>query len=695
MDITLILQGLDCANCAEKIRSRVENLQEVEKAEMNFMAKKLKIKAKEKTSEKDIVANVKGIVSELEPDVTVNYEENDEGEESNLLISDLIKIIIGAVIFAASVIIPMNSLVKLGLLVVSYLIIGGEVLLRAVKNIIKGKVFDENFLMALATVGAFTIKQYPEAVAVMLFYQVGELFQSYAVNRSRKSISELMDIRPDYANLQVGNEVKTVSPNDVKVGDVIIVKAGERVALDGKVIRGNSMLDTSSLTGESVPRAVEVGNDVISGCINLNGLLEIEVTKSFGESTVTKILDLVENASSKKAETENFITRFARWYTPAVVIVAALLAVIPPLFFGMELRTWVYRALSFLVVSCPCALVISIPLSFFGGIGGASKCGILVKGSNYLEALSKCKTVVFDKTGTLTKGIFEVTEIMPVDISSERLLEVAAYAEHFSNHPIANSIKRAYEKEINAENVYAEEISGKGVKATIGENIVLAGNVRLMEAFNIIPNEVENGTVVHVAINNKYAGYILISDVIKADAKDAISGLKTEGIRKTVMLTGDSKKVAENVSASINIDQYFAELLPNDKVDKLEELLKELSDGEMLAFVGDGINDAPVLARADIGIAMGGLGSDAAIEAADIVIMTDEPSKISTAMKISKKTIRIVKENIIFALGIKFAVLILVAFGIATMWAAVFADVGVAFIAILNAIRCLNVKKFR
>ena len=695
MDITLILQGLDCANCAEKIRSRVENLQEVEKAEMNFMAKKLKIKAKEKTSEKDIVANVKGIVSELEPDVTVNYEENDEGEESNLLISDLIKIIIGAVIFAASVIIPMNSLVKLGLLVVSYLIIGGEVLLRAVKNIIKGKVFDENFLMALATVGAFTIKQYPEAVAVMLFYQVGELFQSYAVNRSRKSISELMDIRPDYANLQVGNEVKTVSPNDVKVGDVIIVKAGERVALDGKVIRGNSMLDTSSLTGESVPRAVEVGNDVISGCINLNGLLEIEVTKSFGESTVTKILDLVENASSKKAETENFITRFARWYTPAVVIVAALLAVIPPLFFGMELRTWVYRALSFLVVSCPCALVISIPLSFFGGIGGASKCGILVKGSNYLEALSKCKTVVFDKTGTLTKGIFEVTEIMPVDISSERLLEVAAYAEHFSNHPIANSIKRAYKKEINAENVYAEEISGKGVKATIGENIVLAGNVRLMEAFNIIPNEVENGTVVHVAINNKYAGYILISDVIKADAKDAISGLKTEGIRKTVMLTGDSKKVAENVSASINIDQYFAELLPNDKVDKLEELLKELSDGEMLAFVGDGINDAPVLARADIGIAMGGLGSDAAIEAADIVIMTDEPSKISTAMKISKKTIRIVKENIIFALGIKFAVLILVAFGIATMWAAVFADVGVAFIAILNAIRCLNVKKFR
>lgn len=695
MDITLILQGLDCANCAEKIRSRVENLQEVEKAEMNFMAKKLKIKAKEKTSEKDIVANVKGIVSEIEPDVTVNYEENDEGEESNPLKSDLIKIIIGAVIFAASVIIPMNSWVKLGLLVVSYLIIGGEVLLRAVKNIIKGKVFDENFLMALATVGAFTIKQYPEAVAVMLFYQVGELFQSYAVNRSRKSISELMDIRPDYANLQVGNEVKTVSPNDIKVGDVIIVKAGERVALDGKVIRGNSMLDTSSLTGESVPRAVEVGNDVISGCINLNGLLEIEVTKSFGESTVTKILDLVENASSKKAETENFITRFARWYTPAVVIVAALLAVIPPLFFGMELRTWVYRALSFLVVSCPCALVISIPLSFFGGIGGASKCGILVKGSNYLEALSKCKTVVFDKTGTLTKGIFEVTEIMPVDISSERLLEVAAYAEHFSNHPIANSIKRAYKKEINAENVYAEEISGKGVKATIGENIVLAGNVRLMEAFNIIPNEVENGTVVHVAINNKYAGYILISDVIKADAKDAISGLKTEGIRKTVMLTGDSKKVAENVSVSIDIDQYFAELLPNDKVDKLEELLKELSDGEMLAFVGDGINDAPVLARADIGIAMGGLGSDAAIEAADIVIMTDEPSKISTAMKISKKTIRIVKENIIFALGIKFAVLILVALGIATMWAAVFADVGVAFIAILNAIRCLNVKKFR
>ena len=693
MEIVLILQGLDCANCAEIIREKAEKIEGIQTSEMNFMAKKLKLKSDGNLSEKDIIKKVKIIVAELEPDVVVTTQD-EESEETFSIKKDLIKIILGGAVFLASVIFPMKFWIKLALFLISYIIIGGDVLLRAAKNIIKGKVFDENFLMSIATIGAFAIGEYPEAVAVMLFYQVGELFQSFAVNRSRKSIADLMDIRPDYANLKVGNEIKVVSPNEINIGDIIIVKAGERVALDGKVVNGISMIDTAALTGESVPRDVEVGSEVVSGCINLNGLLEIEVTKPFGESTVTKILDLVENASSKKAESENFITKFARYYTPIVVIVAVLLAIIPPLFFGLPFSEWAYRALSFLVVSCPCALVISVPLSFFGGIGGASKCGVLVKGSNYLEALSKCSTVVFDKTGTLTKGVFEVTEIVPNGITEERFIEAAAFAENYSNHPIANSVKRAYKKTINAENITSEEIAGKGVKAIIGEDVVLAGNKKLMDDFNIESAQTNNGTVIHVAINNKYAGYITISDVIKPDSKIAIEKLKNNGIKNTVMLTGDSKVVAESIAKSVGINNFYAELLPNDKVDIVEKLLGELKQGEKLAFVGDGINDAPVLARADIGIAMGGLGSDAAIEAADIVLMTDEPERIATAMQISKKTLRIVKENIIFAIGVKILVLILVAFGLATMWAAVFADVGVAFIAVLNAIRCLSVKKY-
>lgn len=606
------------------------------------------------------------------------------------------RIIIGAAVLATAVLLSLNNeWLQIALFIISYIIVGGDVVKRAVKNIFKGQVFDENFLMSIATIGAFFIGEYPEGVAVMLFYQVGELFQSYAVGKSRKSIASLMDIRPDYANVKKGDELVKVDPDEVQIGDIIVIKAGEKIPLDGKVIEGSSMIDTSALTGESVPREVEVGSDILSGCININGVITAEVTKEFGESTVSKILDLVENASSKKSNSEQFITKFARYYTPVVVIIAVFLAIIPPIVIdGATFSDWIYRALAFLVVSCPCALVISIPLSFFGGIGGASKKGVLVKGSNYLEALAETEIVVFDKTGTLTKGVFNVQEIHPEGVSKEELLELTAHAESYSNHPISLSLKRAYSKEIDNGRISdVEEISGHGVIATVDGKKVMAGNIKLMKMMDIPYFKGELiGTIVHVAVNNKYIGYIVIADEVKEDSAQAIKELKAANIKQTVMLTGDNKSIGSKVAKELGLDKVYAELLPADKVEKLEELFSQKSKKGKLAFVGDGINDAPVLARADIGIAMGGLGSDAAIEAADVVIMTDEPSKIATTMKISKKTLKIAHQNIVFAIGIKIIVLILSAFGITTMWAAIFADVGVTIIAVLNAFRALNVK---
>lgn len=606
------------------------------------------------------------------------------------------RIIIGAAVLATAVLLSLNNeWLQIALFIISYIIVGGDVVKRAVKNIFKGQVFDESFLMSIATIGAFFIGEYPEGVAVMLFYQVGELFQSYAVGKTRKSIASLMDIRPDYANVKKGDELVKVDPDEVQIGDIIVIKAGEKIPLDGKVIEGSSMIDTSALTGESVPREVEVGSDILSGCININGVITAEVTKEFGESTVSKILDLVENASSKKSNSEQFITKFARYYTPVVVIIAVFLAIIPPLVIdGATFSDWIYRALAFLVVSCPCALVISIPLSFFGGIGGASKKGVLVKGSNYLEALAETEIVVFDKTGTLTKGVFNVQEIHPEGVSKEELLELTAHAESYSNHPISLSLKRAYSKEIDNGRISdVEEISGHGVIATVDGKKVMAGNIKLMKMMDIPYFKGELiGTIVHVAVNNKYIGYIVIADEVKEDSAQAIKELKAANIKQTVMLTGDNKSIGSKVAKELGLDKVYTELLPADKVEKLEELFSQKSKKGKLAFVGDGINDAPVLARADIGIAMGGLGSDAAIEAADVVIMTDEPSKIATTMKISKKTLKIAHQNIVFAIGIKIIVLILSAFGITTMWAAIFADVGVTIIAVLNAFRALNVK---
>ena len=608
----------------------------------------------------------------------------------------LARIIVAAVLFAAGGLLHLEGWAELGVYLVCYAVIGWDIVWKAITNILHGQVFDENFLMTIATVGALILGEHSEGVAVMLFYQVGEWFQSYAVSKSRRSITSLMDIRPDYANIEKDGKLIQVDPEDVKIGDTIIVKPGERVPLDGKIIKGSSTLDTSALTGESMPREVEAGMEVISGCINQTGILTIQTTKEFGESTVAKILDLVENASDKKGRMENFITRFARYYTPVVVFAALALAVLPPLVTGQAFSIWIYRALTFLVISCPCALVISIPLSFFGGIGGASKIGVLVKGSNYLEALAYTETVVFDKTGTLTKGSFAVTEIQANGMTDEELLELAAYAEDYSNHPISLSIQKAYGKKIdNSRITDVQEIAGHGVQAVIDGMTVLAGNAKLMEREHI-PYTASNaiGTVVYVAFDGRYAGCIVIADEIKADAPAAIKTLKAAGIRQTVMLTGDADAVGQDVAHRLGLDRAYTELLPADKVDRVEELLAQKSDKGMLAFVGDGINDAPVLARADVGIAMGALGSDAAIEAADVVLMTDEPSKIAAIMQIARKTIRISNENIVFALGVKFLVLILGAVGRANMWAAVFADVGVSVIAILNAIRAMRVKQF-
>ena len=608
----------------------------------------------------------------------------------------LTKIIIALILFIFSMVIKFENVwINNAIFVTSYIIVGFEIIRKALRNIIRGKVFDENFLMSVATIGAFGIGEFPEAVAVMLFYQIGELFQSCAVDKSRKSIASLMDIRPDYANVYRNGKVEKVNPDEVRIGETIVVKPGEKIPLDGIILEGKSTLDTKALTGESIPREVIEKNEVLSGCINLNGVIKIEVTKEYKESTVSKILDLVENASSKKSKSENFITKFAKYYTPIVVIIAAILAILPPLLIsGQNFSDWIYRALSFLVVSCPCALVISIPLSFFSGIGGASKIGILIKGSNYLEALSNVEKVVFDKTGTLTKGVFEVQKVNAVEITKDELLKMAAYSEYYSNHPISKSIKKAYGKEIDEKKIIkAQELSGLGISARIEEQDILIGNEKLMNENQIAFTKCnEVGTTLYVAIERKYVGYILIADTIKEDSKKAIEDLKKNNIKQTVMLTGDRKQVGEAVSKELGLDNVYAELLPDGKVEKIEELLKEKSEKGKLAFVGDGINDAPVLALADIGIAMGGLGADSAIEAADIVIMTDEPSKIVKAIKLSKKTMRIVKENIIFAISIKVAVLILAAFGISTMWEAVFADVGVSVIAIINALRILRVK---
>lgn len=599
------------------------------------------------------------------------------------------------VIFAFGFLLKGYEAISVILFVLAYALAGFDVLYRAIRNILRGQIFDENFLMAIATVGAFIIGDFAEGAAVMLFYQVGELFQSYAVNQSRKSITELMNIRPDFATVLREGEYVTVDPEEVLVDETILVKPGEKVPLDGVIIEGSTTLDTAALTGEALPREVKTGEEVISGCININGTILVRVNKEFEESTVAKILDLVENASSKKAKAENFITKFAKYYTPIVVIVAVLLAVIPPLFVpDASFKDWLYRALIFLVVSCPCALVISIPLGFFGGIGGASKQGILIKGSNYLEALASTKTVVFDKTGTLTKGNFAVTRINTLTGSEEDLLELAAKAEYFSNHPISNSIKKAYGKAISEEDIKdVNEFPGYGVMARINDQMILAGNARLMKEHNVDyePSK-EIGTIVYVARDGVFLGSIVIADEIKADSKKAIIELKKSGVHKTVMLTGDAKEVGEKVASELGIDTVYTNLLPADKVERLEALLSSKNPKETLAYVGDGINDAPVLARADIGIAMGGLGSDAAIEAADIVIMEDEPSKIATAIAISRKTLRIVKQNIVFALGVKILVLILAAFGMSNMWEAVFADVGVSVIAILNAIRVLKYK---
>lgn len=606
----------------------------------------------------------------------------------------LTRIIVAAVLFLCGNLIPLPEWAEMGVFLICYAVAGWDIVWKAVTNILHGQVFDENFLMTIATVGALILGEHSEGVAVMLFYQVGEWFQSYAVSKSRKSITSLMDIRPDYANVERGGKLIQVDPDEVKIGDTIIVKPGERVPLDGKIIKGVSALDTSALTGESMPREVEPGMDVISGCINQTGILTIETTKEFGESTVAKILDLVENASDKKGRTENFISRFARYYTPIVVFAALALAILPPIFLQQPFGIWIYRALTFLVISCPCALVISIPLSFFGGIGGSSKIGVLVKGSNYLESLAHAEVVVFDKTGTLTKGSFAVSEIHAVDVKDSQLLEMAAYAEDYSNHPISLSIKAAYGKKIDNSRISdVQEIAGHGVQAVIDGRKILAGNAKLMEREHIkYAPSFSVGTVVYLACDGTYAGCIVIEDEIKADAAAAIKNLKSSGIRRTVMLTGDADAVGKKVAGRLGLDQAYTELLPADKVDRVEDLLKEKSEKGKLVFVGDGINDAPVLARADVGIAMGGLGSDAAIEAAVVVLMTDEPSKIAAVMKIARKTIRIANQNIVFALGVKFLVLILGALGKANMWAAVFADVGVSIIAILNAIRAMRVK---
>ena len=709
-ECTLGIKGLECPQCAAKIEHNLNALDEIKAATVDVLGKKIVINPNKKFSSEDITKLVQKEVDRVEEGVTVlmpnsAIEEDEEIEETKENFKSIRnRFILGAIILAAAIFVPKNLFVpRLILFLISYFTVGYDVLFKAVKNIKKGQIFDENFLMAIATLGAFAIKEFPEAVSVMLFYQIGEMFQDLAVGKSRKSITSLMNIRPDYANLKIEGEIKKVLPKEVKLGDIIVIKPGEKVALDGKITNGSSTFDTSALTGEAIPRTFEIGDEILSGFINTTNLVEIEVTKSFENSTISKILDLVQNASSKKSKTENFITRFARFYTPAVVIIALLIAIFPMIFVkDAQFSTWLYRALIFLVVSCPCALVVSIPLGFFGGIGGASKNGILIKGANYLEALNNLETVVFDKTGTLTKGKFKVSEINVQNskYTKDDLLKYAAIAESFSNHPIAQSIVLEYEKnnkkleKTDSSEFEFEEIAGHGVKVKYENSEILAGNLKLLKKENIEAAEKDAvGTVVYVAKDGEYLGNLIIADEIKEDAKKTIEELNNLGIKNVVMLTGDNRKIGENVASKLNISKVFTDLLPLGKVEKMEEFLKNKSTNGKVLFVGDGINDAPVLARSDIGVAMGGVGSDAAIEAADMIIMNDEPSKIVTALKIAKKTKKIVWQNIIFALGVKIIILVMGALGFATMWEAVFGDVGVALIAILNATRALTYKE--
>ena len=761
-DIKLVLSGLDCANCAGKIERRVNELEEVKEASLNFTTATLSIEAKDNNEKENIINKAKDIIKKLEPNVNVyeksksttkvknlnscscsdgnchggnssksngqsshdkvendshsnnihkygeghkhghsghSHEEHDEHGGHNhdhskgVNFKETLPLIIGVLVYIVALLLERGTPLSIILFGASYILIGGEVVITAVKNIFRGEVFDENFLMTVATLGAFFVGEYPEGVAVMLFYEIGELFQSYAVNKSRKSITALMDIRAEYANLILDGKETKVDPNTVNIGDIIIIKPGEKVPLDGTIIEGETFVDTSALTGESVPRRIVKDEEILAGCINTNGVIKVKVEKVFEDSTVSRILELVENASSKKAPTEKFITKFARVYTPIVVFLALALAIIPPLVIkDAVFYDWLYRALIFLVVSCPCALVVSIPLGLFAGIGGASKKGILVKGGNYLEALKDTDTVVFDKTGTLTKGIFKVTEVNEVNIEKDKLIEIAAIAESLSNHPIAKSIIKEYGKEVDSAEIKEyKEVSGMGVQGIINNSKVLVGNYKLMESNNIKYNKVDTiGTVVHIAINEEYKGNIVIADEIKEGTIEAIKELKNLGVSEVVMLTGDNKAVAEKVGSIIGIDKVYSELLPEDKVNKVEEIINGKTGKGKVIFVGDGINDAPVLARADIGVAMGGIGSDAAIEAADLVLMKDDPLSLATAIRIARKTNKILWQNIVFSLGIKVLVLILGALGMANMWEAVFADVGVTVIAIINSSRCLK-----
>ncbi len=722
-EIKLILEGLDCANCANKIEARVDSLEPVVEANMNFSVSKLSIKFRENVKKEIIINEVKKIVKELEPDVVVkeavnqknNKESNvqehqhchgeccthhdkkeshNDAEENNY--SGFFKknwnLILGIASYIAALIFEDIQYINLVLFLIAYVLVGGKVVITALRNIARGQIFDENFLMTIATLGAFAIGEYPEAVAVMIFYEVGELFQSYAVNHSRKSITSLMDLRSDYANLLTENGEVKVDPEEINIDDIIVVKPGERIPLDGILIEGECSLDTSALTGESIPRDVKINDEILSGTINLNSVIKVKVTRVFGESTISRILEMVENAGSKKAHTEKFITKFCKYYTPVVVFSAVAIAIIPPFVLkNTDFSTWLYRALSFLVVSCPCALVVSVPLGLFSGIGGASRKGILVKGGNYLEALKDVNIVVFDKTGTLTKGTFKVSEINAHNVSKERLIEIAAIGESFSTHPIAQSIVKEYNKEIDKSRIKNyTELSGHGIKAEIDGEEVLLGNFKLMENSNIECEETESvGTVVYAAVSGKYIGSIIIEDEVKEDSKYAVKRLKKLGVKKVVMLTGDNKKVAEKVGNELEIDEIHGGLLPGDKVSKVEGLLNKNSNGKLI-FVGDGINDAPVLARADIGVAMGGIGSDAAIEAADVVLMKDSINSLADAITIGRKTNKILWQNIIFSLVIKVGVLILISFGLSSMWEAVFADVGVTLIAVLNSMRALK-----
>lgn len=696
-EFTLGLEGLNCASCASKIEQLTNEIDGVDKATLDFVTKKLRVKVHEERKTKGIIAEIKKIVNRLEPDVNIIEEmeasQHDHSHEHDHLDrKDIIRIILSGILFIIPVLLKLDGVPRFAVYLLAYIIIGLEIIIKAVRNLVAGHPFDEYFLMTVATLGAFAIGEYPEGVAVMLFYQVGEFFQGLAVNHSRKSISSLVDIRPDYANLEKDGKISVVNPKDVHIDDIIVIKPGEKVPLDGLVIEGKSSVDTSNITGESVPRNIQAGDTLLSGFVNNEGLLRMQVKKEFKDSTVSKILDLVENAASKKAPTERFITKFARYYTPIVVFIALAIGIIPPLFLGYNISDWAYRAFVFLVISCPCALVISIPLGFFGGIGGASKVGILVKGGNYLEALTDVDTMVFDKTGTITKGIFKVTKIEGFNgHNEEEVLELAALSESFSNHPIGRSIVAAYGGEIDKAKVTSyREIAGKGIEAEIDGAKILIGNEKLFKDNNIEIVEVESiGTIAYVGKDGVHIGTIEVSDELKDNVVDHIKEIKLAGI-KTVMLSGDKEETAKKVGRMVNIDRVYGDLLPQDKVRIFEDILSK-SKGKV-AFIGDGVNDAPVLARADIGVAMGGLGSDAAIEASDIVIMTDEIGKLATGIRIAKNTKKIVIQNIVFALGVKLAVLALGAFGLASMWEAVFADVGVSIIAILNSMRALKVE---